>query len=120
MKRQGFWCRPAIRPRSRLRLSALLKAFRFARGLAGGPESAWSKITKSVAAQSVFAIFWKAFMPDKRNNQIDPSVAYILKGFPRLSETFIASEIYRLEQEGIRLRLIVIKPADEDGQRGDS
>ena len=53
-------------------------------------------------------------MPDKRSNQIYPSVAYVLKGFPRLSETFIASEIYRMEQEGLRLRLIVIKPADED------
>jgi glycosyltransferase involved in cell wall biosynthesis len=53
-------------------------------------------------------------MPDNRNSQIEPGVAYVLKGFPRLSETFIASEIYRMEQEGLRLRLIVIKPADED------
>jgi glycosyltransferase involved in cell wall biosynthesis len=44
------------------------------------------------------------------------SVAYILKGFPRLSETFIASEVYRMEQEGLRLRLFVIKPGDEDEQ----
>lgn len=40
-------------------------------------------------------------------------VAYILKGFPRLSETFIASEIYRLEQQGMPLRLFVIKPTEE-------
>lgn len=53
-------------------------------------------------------------MLEKRNNQRDSSVAYVLKGFPRLSETFIASEIYRMEQEGLRLRLVVIKPADED------
>ena len=46
------------------------------------------------------------------------SVAYILKGFPRLSEMFIASEIYRLEQLGIRLRLHVIKPADESRHHG--
>ncbi|HVF92013.1 MAG TPA: glycosyltransferase family 4 protein [Blastocatellia bacterium] len=52
-------------------------------------------------------------MPEKRDGE-DGSVAYILKGFPRLSETFIASEIYRLEQEGLRLRLFVIKPPDED------
>ncbi|HYJ46919.1 MAG TPA: glycosyltransferase family 4 protein [Pyrinomonadaceae bacterium] len=44
------------------------------------------------------------------------TVAYVLKGFPRLSEMFIASEIYRLEQIGIRLRLYVIKP-DEEPQR---
>jgi glycosyltransferase involved in cell wall biosynthesis len=41
-------------------------------------------------------------------------VAYVLKGFPRLSEMFIASEIYRLEQAGLPLRLYVIKPADEE------
>ncbi|MDQ3918352.1 MAG: hypothetical protein M3348_07725, partial [Acidobacteriota bacterium] len=41
------------------------------------------------------------------------AVAYILKGYPRLSETFIASEIYRMEQAGLRLKLFVIKPSDE-------
>jgi len=43
-----------------------------------------------------------------------PEVAYVLKGFPRLSELFIASEIHRLEQVGLPLRLYVIKPPDED------
>jgi glycosyltransferase involved in cell wall biosynthesis len=43
-----------------------------------------------------------------------PEVAYVLKGFPRLSELFIASEIHRLEQLEVRLRLYVIKPPDED------
>ena len=38
---------------------------------------------------------------------------YVLKGFPRRSETFIASEIHRLEQLGVALRLFVLKPADE-------
>ena len=42
-----------------------------------------------------------------------PEVAYVLKGWPRISELFIASEIYRLEQAGLPLRLYVIKPADE-------
>ncbi|HVG35725.1 MAG TPA: glycosyltransferase family 4 protein [Pyrinomonadaceae bacterium] len=46
------------------------------------------------------------------------AVAYILKGFPRMSEMFIASEIYRLEQLGLRLRLYVIKPADESLRHG--
>ena len=49
-------------------------------------------------------------MPER----VTPStVAYVLKGYPRLSETFIASEIHRLEQHGIKLKLFVIKPADE-------
>ena len=40
-------------------------------------------------------------------------IAYVLKGFPRLSETFIAHEIHRLERAGLRLRLISIKREDE-------
>ena len=41
-----------------------------------------------------------------------PSVAYVLKGFPRLSETFIASEMHRVEQAGVPLRLYVLKPPE--------
>jgi glycosyltransferase involved in cell wall biosynthesis len=41
------------------------------------------------------------------------AVAYVLKGWPRISELFIASEIYRLEQSGLPLRLYVIRPPDE-------
>jgi glycosyltransferase involved in cell wall biosynthesis len=41
------------------------------------------------------------------------AIAYVLKSFPRLSETFIASEIYRLERRGVALRLFVIKPSHE-------
>jgi glycosyltransferase involved in cell wall biosynthesis len=41
------------------------------------------------------------------------SVAYVLKAFPRASEPFIASEIYRLEQAGLALRLFVTKPVEE-------
>ena len=41
------------------------------------------------------------------------SVGYVLKGYPRISELFIASEIWRLEQLGLPLRLFVLKPADE-------
>jgi glycosyltransferase involved in cell wall biosynthesis len=43
-----------------------------------------------------------------------PEVAYVLKGFPRLSELFIASEIHRLEKAGVALRIYVIRPPDED------
>jgi glycosyltransferase involved in cell wall biosynthesis len=41
------------------------------------------------------------------------SIAYLLTGFPRLSETFIASEIHRLEQQGLPLRLFVLKRDEE-------
>jgi glycosyltransferase involved in cell wall biosynthesis len=41
-------------------------------------------------------------------------VAYVIKGYPRLSELFIASEIHRLEQVGLRFRLFVIKSGDDE------
>ena len=43
----------------------------------------------------------------------DGSVAYVMNGFPRLSETFIAHEIHQLEQMGLRLRLFAVKREDE-------
>jgi glycosyltransferase involved in cell wall biosynthesis len=43
----------------------------------------------------------------------EPTIAYVLKGYPRLSEIFIASEIERLERLGITVRLFVLKPSDE-------
>ena len=45
---------------------------------------------------------------------ISGSVAYVMNGFPRLSETFIAHEIHQLEQSGLRLRLFVVKDEAED------
>jgi len=42
-----------------------------------------------------------------------PAIGYVLKGFPRISELFIASEVHRLEALGVRLRLFVIKPGEE-------
>jgi glycosyltransferase involved in cell wall biosynthesis len=43
-------------------------------------------------------------------------VAYVLKGYPRLSEVFITSEIHRLEQLEVPIRLFVVKAADEEVQ----
>ncbi|MEQ1807685.1 MAG: glycosyltransferase family 4 protein [Burkholderiaceae bacterium] len=40
-------------------------------------------------------------------------VAYIMKGFPRLSETFITHEIHQLERLGLALRLFSIKRENE-------
>ncbi len=52
-------------------------------------------------------------MPEPQLRSTEGAVAYILKGYPRMSELFIASEIERLEQAGVPLRLFVLKPADE-------
>ena len=45
-------------------------------------------------------------------------VAYVLKMFPRLSETFILNEILELERQGVQLRIFSIKrPADAVSHR---
>lgn len=41
------------------------------------------------------------------------AVAFVLKGYPRLSETFIAQEIHALEQRGLDIRLVSLRhPTD--------
>ena len=46
-------------------------------------------------------------------NQLKTSIAIVLKGYPRLSETFIAQEILSLEKAGISIVIISLrKPTD--------
>src|SRR2546425_4324484 len=52
-------------------------------------------------------------MPERRRAPTLRSIGYVLKGYPRLSELFIASEIRRLERLGVPLRVYVIKRSDE-------
>ena len=40
-------------------------------------------------------------------------VAFIVKGYPRLSETFIAQEIYNLEQRGLDIQIYSLRPPRE-------
>ena len=47
-----------------------------------------------------------------RRRERTPAVAYVLKAYPRLSETYIHSEIHRLERLGLRLRLYALKPPE--------
>ena len=51
--------------------------------------------------------------PTRSASPAKASVAYVMNGFPRLSETFIAHEIHQLEQMGLRLRLFAVKREDE-------
>jgi len=47
-------------------------------------------------------------MPDPK-----AQIAFVLKGYPRLSETFIAQEILALEQRGLKLKIFSLRhPAD--------
>ena len=42
------------------------------------------------------------------------SVVFVLKGYPRLSETFIAQEIHALEQRGLNIRIVSLRhPTDK-------
>lgn len=42
-----------------------------------------------------------------------PSVAYVLKMFPRFSETFILSELLELERQGLRIEVYSFKPPQD-------
>jgi glycosyltransferase involved in cell wall biosynthesis len=52
-------------------------------------------------------------MPASAARPARGSIAYVLMGFPRVSETFIASEVHRVEQAGVPVRLFVVKPVEE-------
>ena len=48
-----------------------------------------------------------------KGNQLKTSIAIVLKGYPRLSETFIAQEILSLEKAGISIVIISLRePTD--------
>src|SRR5688500_11977520 len=47
-----------------------------------------------------------------------PVVAYVMKGYPRLSETFILNEIHLLEKMGVSLHVFAVKDADSLGLEG--
>lgn len=47
------------------------------------------------------------------HDQVEPVVAVVLKGYPRLSETFIAQELLALQKFGVNLQLISLRhPTD--------
>src|SRR2546425_5753498 len=45
------------------------------------------------------------------NNQ-KHAIAYIVKSWPRLSETFVLNEILSIEQRGVRIRIFSVKEPD--------
>ncbi len=48
-----------------------------------------------------------------RDPDNDASIAIVLKGYPRLSETFIAQEILGLQKRGLKLRIYSLRhPTD--------
>ncbi len=47
-------------------------------------------------------------------SSVQPTLAYILKGYPRISETFISNEILLLEQLGFRMHLFPMRQPREN------
>src|SRR5215813_3576968 len=45
-------------------------------------------------------------------------IGYVLKSYPRTSETFIANEIYLLERQGLKLRLFSILDLSDPQRHG--
>ncbi len=45
--------------------------------------------------------------------QDDPGIGYVIKGFPRLSESFISAEVLRLERLGKRITVFALAQGDE-------
>src|SRR2546426_9072561 len=76
-------------------------------------DGRWSSGTSSShAAPLACTASSSARMPEGPGRPRAGAIAYLLTGFPRLSETFIASEIHWLECQGLRLRLFVLKLDD--------
>lgn len=52
-------------------------------------------------------------MPESSPSHVAPPVAFVLKGYPRLSETFIAQEIAALEARGLDILIVSLRhPTD--------
>jgi len=49
-----------------------------------------------------------------RKTSLPPTLGMVLKGYPRISETFIAGEIHRLEEEGFRIHLFSMRHPREN------
>ena len=102
------------RPRRRDRVDAL-PTRRCDDGSGTGRGGGSSATSASARAPSGSGGWWTGRMAEPRRTPEAGAgtVAYLLKGFPRMSEIFIASEIHRLERAGVRIRLYVIKQPDE-------
>src|SRR5215471_8370147 len=46
------------------------------------------------------------------------NVAYVVKAWPRLSETFVLNEIISLEQRGLRIRIFSVREPDPGPSHG--
>jgi colanic acid/amylovoran biosynthesis glycosyltransferase len=57
--------------------------------------------------------------PAKGSNGGSPPVAYVLKMFPRFSETFILNELLELERQGVRLRIFSLKEPNDGIVHGE-
>jgi glycosyltransferase involved in cell wall biosynthesis len=74
-------------------------------------EELWSSaktLLRAASCDFVEKIFLKSIVPMQSDPLAEGEIGYILKSYPRTSETFIANEIYLLEKLGLKLRLFSI------------
>ena len=111
-RRAACWFPLATAARSRKRCSVWEAVPRSARRSAARRGAGPSSISTSICcARTGSSTSAGGVCSDTRRIEsapADASVACVLKGYPRISELFIASEIYRLEQGGLPLRIFVI------------
>src|SRR5919199_1915142 len=107
--KRDCWYPRAIRPPWLQHLAQWRANPRFWSTWAAAAADASRLNSSSDAARSDWSTTCAARMPDASGQAEPGAIAYVLKGFPRMSETFIAGEIYRLEQAGLRLRLFATK-----------
>ncbi len=73
-----------------------------------------TKFAPEPGLSSLETLLRRAATVPRSEPQAQPEIGYILKGFPRLSEPFIANEIHLLERLGLRLRLFSVKPGEHE------
>src|SRR5215217_3604448 len=80
---------------------------------ASGTTPAWRRSPSTTSSPASSGSSMPSAPRTETGAMAERAIAYVLKGYPRRSELFIASEIWRLEQLGVRLHLIVLTPPEE-------
>lgn len=69
--------------------------------------------TSQHSQQATSHAFSSALSASSASSVSAPRIAFVLKGYPRVSETFIAQEIHLLERQGFDIEIISLRKARE-------
>src|SRR5438093_4702559 len=75
-----------------------------------GASSTWPEWIRPFSSMIKSGTQWNASLPP----MIPRRIAYVLKVFPKISETFIASELIELRRRGIELRILSQLPPRQE------